>query len=92
MIDTLTAVTPVVPGFGHLEVVYAKDQPEYLPLPVLPVDDGGGQNRIVSRWKLTWQGRLRVLFGGSVYLWVSTFKQPLQPVALTTTPPEMTWR
>lgn len=89
MSDTLRAVSPVVKGQEHLEVVYAKDQSEYLPLPVLPIDDGSGSNRIVSRWKLSWRGRLRVLFSGSVYLWVSTFRQPLQPVAMTTTPPEL---
>ena len=88
-VDVLVAKSPVVAGREQSEVVYAKDQPEYLPLPVLPVDDGGPQ-RIVSRWKLSWFGRLRVLLTGDVYLWVTTFGQPLQPLAMTTTPPEFT--
>jgi hypothetical protein len=38
---------------------------------------------VTSRWRLTWRERLRVLFGGSVYLQSHTFGRQLQPVALT---------
>jgi len=92
MSDYLFPRTPVVKGLEHLEIVYAKDQPQYLPLPVLPIDDGSGQNRVVSRWKLSWRGRLRVLCSGNLYLWVSTFGDPLQPLAMSSTPPEIVRR
>lgn len=75
-------VSPVVPG--HSEVVYAKDQPEYLPLPAHRTEDGC----VTTRWKLTWQERLRVLFMGNIYLQLLTFNTPLQPVMLSTTVPE----
>jgi len=78
-------VSPVAKGFEQLEVVFAKDQPEYLPLPALPIDDG---NRLITRWRLTMRERLLILFHGNVYLWISTFKNPLQPVAITAEAPE----
>lgn len=74
----MTPVQPIVPGEDLPVLVYAKDQPEYQPLPVWRHRDG----TVLSRWKLTWRERLRVLFTGDVYLWVMTFNQPLQPVKL----------
>ena len=79
-------VSPVVPGYELLETVYAKDQPNYKPLPVWKQHDG----TTLSRWRLTWKERLRVLFSGNVYLWILTFNQPLQPVMLQTEKPQMT--
>ena len=84
----MTPQSPVVKGLEHLEVVYAKDQPEYLQLPALPVDDGSGHKRVVTRWKLSWKERLRIVFCGDMYLWLSTFGRPINPVALQTTPPQ----
>jgi hypothetical protein len=65
------------------EVTYAKDQPPYLPLPVVKLLDDGGM--VISRWRLTWIERLRVLFTGDVFLSQLTFNEPLQPVKLTAT-------
>lgn len=79
-------VSPVVRGYKDKELVFAKDQPEYLPLPALPLDFG---NSIATRWRLTWRERLRVLFRGDVYLSVMTFRQRLQPVMLETEPPDL---
>lgn len=74
-----------MPGYDLPETVYAKDQPEYQPLPVFKYDDG----TVLSRWKLSWPERLRALLSGNVYLFVSTFNHPLQPVMLQVKPPEM---
>lgn len=82
-------VSPVVEGFQSLEVVFAKDQPEYLPLPALPVNSSDETGTVVTRWKLTWKERFRVLFGGDLYLWMLTFGKPLQPVRPTFNPPEV---
>lgn len=71
-------MTPVVPGSTTPEVVYAKDQPEYIPLPAYRTDDG----MVVTRWKLSIGDRLRLLIGGSLWLSVLTFNRPLQPVKL----------
>lgn len=69
---------PVLPGQLHfhvLETVFAKDQPEYLPLPAIVTDDG----TVITRWKLSWRERLRVMFSGNLYLSQMTFGEPLQP-------------
>lgn len=72
-------------SFKDQNVVYAKDQPEYLPLPAFRWDDG----RIATCWKLTWRERLMLLFTGCVWQQVLTFNQPLQPQKLTVEKPEM---
>jgi hypothetical protein len=74
----LTPVSPVAPGLDLPEVVYAKDQPQYIPLPAYRYDDG----TVVTRWRLSWRERLAVLFGGSIWLTLLTFNKPLQPVML----------
>ena len=84
----MTPQSPVVKGLEKLEIVYAKDHPQYLQLPALPVDDGSGHKRVVTRWRLSWVERLRILIFGDMYLWVSTFGKPICPVALQVTPPE----
>mgnify|MGYP001571888342 CR=1 FL=1 len=78
-------VSPIIPGYVLPETVYAKDQPEYRPLPVWRDDDG----TVLSRWKLTWRERIIALFRGDVYLWISTHNQPLQPVMLQVAAPQM---
>ena len=77
--------SPVLRGHELPETVYAKDQPEYEPLPVFRDDDG----TVLSRWRLTWRERLRVLLTGDVYLFQMTFGQPLQPVMLQVEQPEV---
>lgn len=67
-------ISPVIKEFKQFEKVLAKDQPEYLPLPVLQVD-----NFTISRWKLSFWERLVVLFTGNLYLQQMNFQQPLQP-------------
>ena len=61
--------------FPEQNCVYAKDQPEYLPLPVHKTEDG----MVISCWALTWRERLRVLLTGKMWWSVLTFNHPLQP-------------
>jgi len=61
--------------FPEQNCVYAKDQPEYLPLPVHKTEDG----TVISCWALTWRERLRVLLTGKMWWSVLTFNHPLQP-------------
>lgn len=77
--------SPVIPGVELPETIYAKDQPEYTPLPVFKQEDG----TVLSRWHLTWRERLRVLLFGDVYLFCLTFNRSLQPVALQVEPPRV---
>lgn len=75
--------SPVIKG--HEEVVYAKDQPEYLPLPAIRQSDGC----IVTRWQMSWRERIKALLTGSIYLEVLAFNCPLQPLKLSIDPPEI---
>jgi hypothetical protein len=61
--------------FKECNVVYAKDQPEYLPLPVHRSITG----EVTSCWLLNWKERLQLLFTGKIYWTILTFNQPLQP-------------
>jgi hypothetical protein len=60
------------------EVVYAKDQPAYNPLPTLRDQDGV----VVSRWKLTDEERQAISEGADIHLSIHTFNGPLQPIRL----------
>lgn len=73
--------------FPGQNVVFAKDQPEYLPLPAyrVPNDQYG---RIVCCWDLSWRERFRLLWSGKLWHTVMTFNQALQPQLLEAQRPE----
>ncbi len=72
----MKTLTPVDPEIELLEAVtYAKDQPQYLPLPARRTPDG----EVVTCWKLNWRARLSVLFGSNFYITILTFNRPLTP-------------
>lgn len=84
----MTPTTPVLPNqprTKELEVVYAKDQPEYIPLPVVRLTDG----TVISRWQLTLKERLKLLFGSSLFLRQLTFSSALQPISPSIEEPEI---
>ena len=79
-------------------ITYAKDQPEYLPLPTARRPDavvvydnlpavagrpGGPTVPVISRWRLTDQERRDIADGADLYLMLLTFGQPLQPIRLS---------
>ncbi len=72
-------MTPI--SFKHSNTVYAKDQPEYLPLPAHKSVDG----IVTSCCKLSFKERLRVLFIGRLFISNMTFNLPLQPQLPSTT-------
>lgn len=74
--------------FPEQTVVYAKDQPEYLPLPAHRFENDP-QGRIIFCWKLSLRERLAVLWRGMIWHQVLTFNEPLQPQAMMTDKPEM---
>ena len=80
----MTPVSPVIPGFKEHEVVFAKDQPEYMPLPALRFDDG----MVITRWRLSFRERLQILFGCDIWLYAIGVFGALQPVKLTIETPE----
>lgn len=71
-------MSPVLPSQAkakELEVIFAKNQPEYRPLPAIKVTDG----TVITRWKLTWKERIKLLFSGNLFFQQLTFNDPLQP-------------
>lgn len=60
---------------GH-NIVYAKDQPQYLPLPAHVSDYDGV---VTSCWHLTLRERLKMLLTGRLWLQQMAFGQALQP-------------
>jgi len=61
--------------FKGCNVVYAKNQSEYNPLPSHKTADGA----VTSCWRMGLGERLLVLITGRVYLKLLTFNRPLQP-------------
>jgi hypothetical protein len=64
--------------FIEANCIYAKTQRKYLPLPAYRQEDG----TVTTCWKMGFLERLEVLLSGRVWLSVSTFNQPLQPLRM----------
>ena len=69
-------------NFKYQNTVFAKDQPEYLPLPSLKLE--GEKGNVISCWKLSFIERLRILFLGRIWLDLMSFNKPLTPSFLST--------
>ena len=74
------AMKPV--EFPGVNVVFAKDQPEYMPLPAMKIPNDP-QGLIITKWQLSPEELERVKETGTIHLSMLTFNQPLQPVLLT---------
>lgn len=68
--------------FKEQNMVIAKDQPEYVPLPAFKANTPEGQ--VVSCWQLSFGERLRILFTGKLWVCLLTFNKPLTPSFFTT--------
>lgn len=66
--------------FKQRNVIFAKNHPEYLPLPAWrgPIPEC----EVISCWKLSLWERIKLLFTGVIWLRQFTFGQPLQPQLL----------
>jgi len=71
--------------FEEQTTIFARNQPEYKPLPAHVFSDG----RIACCWGLSFMERFRILIFGKVWHQVLTHGRPLQPQLLTTEKPEM---
>jgi len=69
--------------FKEQNVVFAKDQLPYLPLPAM-VDVNSDQGEIVTCWKLSFIERIIILFNGRIWLSMMTFHKPPTPVYMST--------
>jgi len=68
--------------FPGVNVVFAKDQPEYMPLPAMKIPNDP-QGLIITKWQLSPEELERIKETGTIHLSMLTFNQPLQPVLLT---------
>ena len=71
----MKAASPVLPAAGDCEVTYAKDQPEYSPLPVFRTEKA-----VLSRWTLTEEERRHIASGGDLFICMINFGGPLLPI------------
>lgn len=62
----------------HDLVTYARDQPQYRPLPVARLH--GPEGRLISRWTFTAEERAKIAAGEDLYIEVLTFGLKLQPI------------
>ena len=60
--------------FPEQTVVWAKNQPEYQPLPAYT-----DRRETITLWRLTWRERFWLLVIGQLWLRQCNFGQPLQP-------------
>jgi hypothetical protein len=74
--------------FPEQTATYAKDQPQYRPLPAY--QHRGEEGRITCCWALSWRERLTILLTGRIWHQILTFHQPLQPQLLLTKKPTLT--
>lgn len=66
--------------FPEQNVIFAKDQPEYNPLPAFRDEKGD----VVTCWELSDEEIERLIQTKTIYQAVKTFNNPLQPVFITT--------
>lgn len=86
---------PVIEGLEAHEIVFGKEQPQYRPLRGLVNRTFGdtevNKGEVLTRWTLTESQRVAVAQGADIYIEVSTFGLPLQPLRVAVhMPPEAT--
>ena len=64
--------------FSQQNMVFAKDQPEYLPLPAYRSPDGV----VITCWMLSWRERVKAFLSGCVWVRQLTFNAAIQPQRL----------
>jgi hypothetical protein len=75
----MKAVSPVIQDQELPELLIAKDQDEYETLPA--VDCGNGV--ILTRWEVTEEDLERIKETKSIYIYLWTFGNPVQPLSVT---------
>jgi hypothetical protein len=66
---------------SHTIVTFAKDQPQYRPLPAIVI--AGPDGRVITRWVLTDAERAQIAAGADLYIQQLTFGHALQPMLPT---------
>jgi hypothetical protein len=66
--------------FKGQNVIFAKDQPEYNPLPALKLEDG----MVITCWELSDEEINQLVKSKRLFISMLTFNQPLQPIRAVT--------
>jgi hypothetical protein len=82
----MEAVSPVMPGSEPIEIILGKDQPEYMPLPVVYLNSPSVP--MLSRWRLSEEERAAVAEGADIVLTQLTFGGLFRPVNLQIVAPD----
>jgi hypothetical protein len=82
----MEAVSPVMPGSESIEIVLGKDQPEYLPLPAVYLNQPTVP--MITRWRLSEVERAQIASGADIVLTQLTFGSAFQPVNLQIVAPD----
>lgn len=72
--------------FPEVNLVIAKDQPEYIPMPANYEPEHGVATIC---WQLTFRERARLLFAGKLWHQIMTFGAAMQPQRMSATKPEL---
>ncbi len=72
-------ISPIIPGYKLPETVYGTTQEQYLDLPAYKDEQG----TVLTRWRLSFMERIKLLFVGNLYVSLMTFNKPLQPIKLS---------
>jgi hypothetical protein len=76
----MEATSPVLPSSPQYPEIIAGANQQYLPmLPSVGIMYSDGTRSVISCYRLTWEERFSVLFGGKVWWEQFTFGHPLQP-------------
>ena len=73
--------------FKEQNIVFAKDQPKYIPLPGYKYKNPEGD--FVFCMGLSFKERIRVLFTGKIWVCLLTFNKPLTPSRFSTKKSDM---
>jgi len=80
----MTPVEPTARASNMRLVIFAKEQPQYDPLPALI----NAQGVVMTEWELNAEELQRVMCGGRIRLWIHTCGLPLQPLSIEVIPPD----
>ena len=73
--------------FKEQNIVYAENQPKYLPLPAFKNESPQGE--VISCWQLSFIERMRILFTGKIWVCLLSFNKPLTPSFFSTKKSEL---
>lgn len=78
----------IAPRTGAPEITLAEDQLEYKPLTVAVYGNNAGQGprTLLSRWRFSDEERERIAAGEDLYVGLTTFGRPMQPIRVQVGP------